>query len=512
MCKGVPEMHLIRCFVILALCLCPMLASADPVPLAGTPLDLTALGTSGFVNGTLFEVQKAGGTGSGNLPALVRLKGQFETPTIISRGHNTSYGVNPYFDVNSKRNDFQIQDLPIVGRDGLAYFEFLLDFNEPKGGLQEFLSLEEVKISTHTDPGLFVTTTTYPAAPDLSPLGTPRYDLDGAGDAVVLMDASVVSGGQGNMDIRMLVPVNVLLGPGAEPDHYVYMWSLFGSEEQYASEITVGNGPTAAQVTVPHGGWVQDAGFEEWAYNAEITPTISGGDWGDLPETATADFPGADFPTTDAGNTLGETGAVHKWGLQEWLGPGRWQRVDPDDVNSALFNPSWDNEDDGQPTDEAYGDDVAGYDDEDGVEYFAGAGDTVDVTMSVSDWEDTVRYHGAGLDEFGRDGLLHLDAWWDKDGSGTFEEGTEHVVSETYDPNSWGQNTTTVPITISGYAPSSQAPFLRWRLNYGRPNLYWGESTFGEVEDYYITPEPASALLLGVPLAVLARYRRRRKK
>jgi len=501
-------MHLRRLTLFILLCTCPLLALGDPAA-----LDLTALGRSGYINGTLFEVQEAGGTGSGNLPALVRLKGQFEYPTYISRGHSTSYGAKPYFDSNNVRVDFQIRDLPVVGRDGLAYFEFLMDFNEPKGsGYTQFLSLEEVRIFTNTLPGLSVTTTTYPAAPDLSPLGTERYNLDGAGDAVVLMDAVVVSGGQGNMDIRMLVPVNVLLGPGAHPDDYVYLWSLFGSKAQYESEITIGHGHNAQQETQPHGGWEQDATFEEWAYNAEITPIVSGGDWGDLPETPSADYPNANFPTTDAGNSLGETGAVHLVGLFEWLGSGAWVPEDPADPNSSLVNPSWDSEDDGQPTDEAYGDDVADYDDEDGVEYFIGDGDTVRVTMSVSDWEDELRYHGDEVDEFGRDGLLHLDAWWDKDGSGNFEEATEHVVTETYDPSGWGQNTFTDEITIDGYAPSNTTPFLRWRLNYGRPNLHWGESTYGEVEDYWVTPEPASLLLFGVPLALLARHRRRRRK
>lgn len=515
-------MQLRRILLVLGLCACPVLAWADPAPVA--PLDLTVDGVSGLRGGALFEGGSAV-SGTGNFGTVVRLNANdhLETDPYYGtvRGHNTTYPVHPadYYDMNGIRFDFTVGDLPVVGRDGVVYYEFLLDMNEPNNG-GRYLSLEEVKIYTskydqaHLDLGaLPMSPGDVPGETDWYQGGNPtpvdpqpvlRYDLDSAGDTAVLMNAVLSSGG-GGMDIRMLVPLSLILAPGVEVDDYVYLWSLMGSS-------TRTDDPLDPEYPAGPQSWVEESTHEEWAVNAELSPLVSGGDWGDLPESSVGTYPQANFPTTEAGNTLGQSGAVHLVGLFEWLGPGEWIPEDPTNPNSPLYNPSWDSEEDGQPSEFASADDTTDYDDEDGVEYFVGDGDTVRVTISVSDWEDVVRYHGDEVDEFGRDGLLHLDAWWDSNGDGVFDEATEHVVTETYDPSGWAQNTHTAEIMIPGYAPSNQAPYLRWRLNYGAPNLYWGESTFGEVEDYWVTPEPASLLLLGVPLALLARRRRRRKK
>ena len=505
-------MVLRRILLLSAIGACASLACADPVPLAPpVPLDMSVEpgGGSGYVNDAYFA-PLTGTSGTGLFPAFVRINNN----TGLSMGFNTSFTPFQFDEVGGHTHDLTVGELPVVGFNGVAYFELLLDINEPvaDGSDSRYLALEEVKIYTsptggnHLSPGY----STPPTATQLDALGTLRYDLDGLGDTAVLMNSNVIGGGSGNMDVRMLVPVANILTPDVTPDHYIYVWSMVGGDRE--------------DPRYPGREWIEEATFEEWAVNPNAATLPEDGDWGDLPDNYLTTREPADPP-------LNRMGAVHWLGFNEWLGPGKWTQVDPDDPTSTWVNPSWDGEEEGVPTSRADGDDRADSDDEDGVEYFVGAAETVAVTISVRDYDDAVRYHGSDIIN-GQDGLLHLDAWWDKNADGEFyplEPGDpgydaaldEHVVrNRTYDPSSaaWLSDPNPDPnihvdmITIPGYAPSQQAPYLRWRLNYGNPNLSWGESQYGEVEDYYIIPEPATIGLLVVPVALLIQRRRRRRK
>lgn len=211
-------------------------------------------------------------------------------------------------------------------------------------------------------------------------------------------------------------------------------------------------------------------------------------DWGDLPLS---------YATTEA-----QDGPRHLDGAKEWLGT------------------LWDDETNGVPTTDAAGDDTeVTPDDEDGVQFVDGG---VYVTISVADRD------GGRYDDDVDDGLwphhIYLEGWIDLDQDGTFDEldDSDHVVDGWHvnpdDEAEWGTTDDEatfffpVPGWAPGMGPQGTGYYSRWRLSYGTPMTWQGLSEFGEVEDYYVTPEPLTALLLGVPLAVLARYRRRKKK
>ncbi|MFC1805473.1 GEVED domain-containing protein [Planctomycetota bacterium] len=212
-------------------------------------------------------------------------------------------------------------------------------------------------------------------------------------------------------------------------------------------------------------------------------------DWGDLP---------------DSFGTLNPDGPRHLDGTHEWLGT------------------LWDDETNGAPSASATGDDMDPLvaDDEDGVEFVDGG---VYVTPTVDDWEDTDRYNDLDADPDAELWPHHvfIDGWIDLDQDGTFDEtdDSDHVVGGYHvNPNTWGADSPPEPIFFPvpnwspGTGPAGTGYYSRWRLSYGTTTVPTGPVDFGEVEDYQVTPEPASALVLAASLVVLARQRRRRRR
>jgi len=122
--------------------------------------------------------------------------------------------------------------------------------------------------------------------------------------------------------------------------------------------------------------------------------------------------------------------------------------------------------------------------------YWGGFDGMVDIEVNVSQW-DSGRYDETRL--------LYIDGWfdWSHDGdyddTGVVSPGTpnqgqpwsEHVVSFSTDPSTWGQNSMTFsPIFIIGEGPNG-AIYTRWRVSYNEaPNDSFGPKDYGEVEDY----------------------------
>ena len=228
-----------------------------------------------------------------------------------------------------------------------------------------------------------------------------------------------------------------------------------------------------------------------WIPRPDSEPTTGGpiADWGDLP---------------DSYDTLAPDGPHHIDGSNEWLGT------------------LWDDETNGAPSGDANADDMDPLtaDDEDGVEFVDGG---VYVTISVADRD------GGRYDDTEDAGLwphhIYLDGWIDLDQDGTFDEldDSDHVVGS--EPGGWHVNpadaaewgttddTATFFFPVDGWAPGfgpeGTGYYSRWRLSYGAPTTWTGEALYGEVEDYWVTPEPVTFVLFGLPLAVLARRRRR---
>jgi len=439
--------------MLMALC---MSAGADPVVIdlaipynpATDPLP------SGTINEGVFRVNPLAPTGTGNLQSFLSIQGD---KTGIEQGWN--FEVAEVMDtkrVPQFTHNILLGDIPIYVLDGIRYFEYYLDVNEPSGS-KTYLSLDSFE--------LYVNPTAHTTNPPYPNLGSLRYDMD-AGDAgnTVLMDAGTVGSGSGSGDIQILIPESLFLDAGDDPEDYVYAYVAFGGYSDPEDPRS----------------FIAESGFEELAVQEDAPHTFGASDFGDLPDT---------YKTTIAND-----GAVHRNTLHEWLG---------ETVDIEL---------DGVPTDKAYGDDEADTDDEDGVEFDLGAGEAT-VTMSVADYADS-RYDGLLT------GMLYLDAWWDADADGTFDEATEHMVAEMYDPSSteWQDdgdgdlNAHTATVAIPDFTPHAQGDYFRWRLNYGAASLSYGESSYGEVEDCYVIPEPATVLILGGALLAVVRRRRRSRR
>jgi hypothetical protein len=206
-------------------------ASADVV-------DLTGLGSTGTVNGALFNQGFFQPAGTGVIQSFVRIQNTNAGQTV-EQGYNTSgrpVAFNELTDPNFTRN-LTIGELNTVSVNGTDYYEFLLDANEPNAGTR-FISLDQVQIFT-SENGSQTTT-------DIASLGTLVYNLDAGADNWIRLDSSLDSG-SGEGDMTMLVPVSVFGNAGSNT--FVYLYSRFGDN-------------IAA-----------NAGFEEWAVRGEVIPT-----------------------------------------------------------------------------------------------------------------------------------------------------------------------------------------------------------------------------------------------
>src|SRR4030095_8649123 len=202
-----------------------------------TVVDLTGDNNSGAANGAEFDYTPAQPTGTGVIEPFLRLQAD---PT--EQGYNTSGGT-PFDDkAGIWTHDIQFSDLQTtkVSLNGTAYFQILLDVNEP-GGNKSLISLDRLEF--YTSPVGSKTTTDVPS------LGTLRWSLDGTGDSYVLLDASR-NNGSGSGDMFAFIPVSAFAG--VSDDDYIYLFSRFG--DQMAADGT------------------SQGGFEEWSLVHNMTP------------------------------------------------------------------------------------------------------------------------------------------------------------------------------------------------------------------------------------------------
>jgi hypothetical protein len=185
-------------------------------PAIATTVDLTTEGSSGTVNGALFQQTDPQPTGSGVIDSFVRVS----TNGDIEQGYNTDGRPTAYDEDSSATftHSLLLSTIPIATIGGIDYMQFLLDINQT--AVDPLLSLDEVQIFLEGVGDLTLPVTS---------LGTPIYDLDTGGNNFVLLNYNL-NNGSGSGDMFLYIPTSLLPGDtSATP--YLYLYSLFGEND-----------------------------------------------------------------------------------------------------------------------------------------------------------------------------------------------------------------------------------------------------------------------------------------
>lgn len=194
-----------------------LLALAALLPSAHAAiLDLETNG-SGFINGAYFAVNSQNPVGTGVYNPFLTLQAN-----PMEQGYNSSTG---NFDTTREpqwNHEIRFSDLEITTLNGIQYFGFQVDINEPNGGSQSIISLDALRI--YTSATLQNSTSTNGQGLFNGSLGTLRYNLGGNS---VLYNDQMSGSGQG--DINIYIPVSAFAGTQA--NDYVYMYQRWGSTD-----------------------------------------------------------------------------------------------------------------------------------------------------------------------------------------------------------------------------------------------------------------------------------------
>lgn len=197
--------------------LCALLLAATAITNSthAAVVDLGSNG-SGSVNGALFSVVGPHPTGTGVFDPFLTVQN-----TPWEQGYNSNTG-----NFDTKRDpqwnhEIQFSDLQVTTVNGIQYFGFVVDINEPNGS-KNTISLDGLKIFTSAT---IQTNTSVDSNGFFNgSLGTLRYDL-GANQVLYTDKQS----GSGAGDITILVPVSAFAG--TSPTDYVYMYQRWGNTQ-----------------------------------------------------------------------------------------------------------------------------------------------------------------------------------------------------------------------------------------------------------------------------------------
>lgn len=195
---------------------------STPLPVL-TELDLTTLGSSGYINDAKFLQGTIYPTGTGYYEPFLRLQNNG-----TEEGFNT--GTTGVLDNKAGiwTKDLLASIIPTITVDGKQYREIRLDINENKP--EGYLSLDSLEIYLENSAGIS----------SKAGLTNLKYSMDTATvDNYVKLDYNLASGGSGWDDMSVLLPESIFAV--SSEYRYFYLYSKFGVN--YSS----------------------DAGFEEWA-------------------------------------------------------------------------------------------------------------------------------------------------------------------------------------------------------------------------------------------------------
>ena len=204
-------------------------------------IDLTTSGATGTINGAIFT-QGATLSGTGVFPAFVQITGNDPVHDAYNTGANNvlDNGSSPTFNYSITVSQLNTATNP-------GYYTFLLDINEVGNSVDQYLSLDQLRIFSGPVAANQNTTDVDGVSP--FPLGTLRYDM-GAGNGVLLNYG--LEPGSGRADMVLEIPI----WAGSSPTDQVYLYSSFG-----------------ALGVVGTRNYGASDGFEEWALNTQLVPT-----------------------------------------------------------------------------------------------------------------------------------------------------------------------------------------------------------------------------------------------
>jgi hypothetical protein len=254
--------------------------------------DLTTdTGDRAEINNALFFQNKPDtSSGTGLIQAIVRVQDPGNGDGF-ENGYNTSFRPLSYEENTSPNftTSLLLAEVPKVTIDGTQYYEFRLDINQLNSS--SLLSLDEIKLYTSAVADGLASGTVggawFAANADLV------YDMDGAGNTSVLLDAGN-SSGSGSSDMFFYVPVSNF-GAVDPDDTYVTLYSEFGGAtvldasdgltplDDPANTALGDNGDDTGDVsTAVYGTYTANDGFEEWSVSKQTGGLISGYKFADV--------------------------------------------------------------------------------------------------------------------------------------------------------------------------------------------------------------------------------------
>ena len=242
-------------------------------------------------NALFFQFKPDSSSGTGLIQAIVRVQdpGSDATPGF-ENGYNTSFRPLSYEENTSPQftTSLLLSEVPIVTINGQQYYEFRLDINQLNSS--SLLSLDALKIYTSAvGDGLAQGTI---GGAWFTANADPVYDMDGAGNTSVLLDASL-SSGSGSSDLFFYVPVSNF-GAVDPDDTYVTLYSEFGAanvldgtdgitplDDPANADLNDSGDDTGDVATAIFGTYTANDGFEEWSVSKQTGGVISGYKWAD---------------------------------------------------------------------------------------------------------------------------------------------------------------------------------------------------------------------------------------
>ena len=209
----------------------------------------------GSINGAIFtgDEQHVGGTGVFS-PFLSLQRDPIERAYNAGNGNLYMDNTRPHW--NSQLHVGDLQKVPV---DGLDYYLFALDANEP-GNRKSFISIDNIRIYTSPSD---TSTTVMGDESSLDSLGTLRYSMndplksgsDYIIDNWVNLDSRLTDepAGSGLYDLLVYVPVSAFSGAAATD--YLWFFNLNGVHERADTVLAA------------------EAGFEEWRAFTGGTPS-----------------------------------------------------------------------------------------------------------------------------------------------------------------------------------------------------------------------------------------------